>query len=157
MELKQWLNQRALLNHDILCNQLRNELVSLRAEPTRTKIQRLSTWPKRKTEYMDFLNNTIDVLSFASLLDTDVFGCWSYSKKNSFKPAFHELFLNTTTILNKVTQLKRLVDLSVNSVLNFINTEPQKRTVQMIIDLQEKLETLSNGISSLPNNMKELV
>lgn len=150
--LKEWLNQRALLNHDILCNQLRNEILSLRSDPTQTQTPRLKMWPKRKHEYEIFLDKTIEALSFASILDDHVFDSWQDSLKSTSKPIFHQLFLATTDISKRVDDLKRLLDESVEAALYFNTIEPAKRTVDMIVSLQKKVEALSNGISSLPNN-----
>ena len=155
--LKQWLDQRALLNHDVLCNQLRNELASLRSEPTQSHTPRLSMWPKRKKEYITFLDNAINALSFSSLLDRSIFDCWSNSMKENWRPVFHGLFLNTTNIPNKIIHLKELLNDSAETVLSFSNVRPRERTLKMVVALQEKLDALSTAISSLPHNVGDVL
>ena len=154
--LTEWLSQRDLLNHDVLCNQLRNELASLRSEPTQVITPRLSSWPKRKTEYTNFLNDTIEAISFARILDTSIFDCWGTNQKAFWEPVFHELFLATTDVREKIHDLNELLNESVEAVIHFNEISPKKRTIEMIVSLQRKLDALSAGISSLPNNVGKI-
>lgn len=153
MSLKEWLDQRAVLNHDILCNQLRNELGAVRADPKRHALVRLKMWPLHEIEYRRLFDATIEVLSPVRLLDLPVFACWSDDMKTSFRPVFHELFLATTQVEAKVKALHELLGRGVEGVQAFVATPPGKRTTEQAVTLQELLDSLSAAISALPREV----
>jgi hypothetical protein len=153
MFLREWLDQRALLNHDILCNQLRNELCALRADATHNAAVRLKTWPRREPEYRRLFDATLEALSPAQLVDSAVFACWNEDMKRNFRPVFHELFVATSGVAEQVRDLHQLLSKSLEGVKVYLATPQAKRTAEAVASLQTVLDALSAAISALPKEI----
>jgi hypothetical protein len=152
MFLNEWLGKRALLNHDVLCNQLRNELGALRTDPKRTVV-RLKTWPLRESEYRAFFDSSIEALSPKQLFTNQRLACWKPEMKTQFEPLFHELFMLTSTLAARIATLHQLLTQSLNGVQTFLATDAAKRNPSHVAKLQELLESLSQEISALPSQV----
>ena len=152
MVLNEWLGQRELLNHDVLCNQLRNELGALRADPKRAVV-RLKTWPVREAEYRAFFDSSIEALSPRQFFTNQRFACWKPEMKTTFEPLFHELFMLTSNLAARVEALHQLLTQSLNAVQTFLATDAAMRNPSHVAKLQELLESLSQGISALPSQV----
>lgn len=146
----EWLEQRALLNHDILCNQLRNELVALQGDPQSPDVVRLKMWLLRESEYRRFLDSTLNALSPAQLLESPHFARWAAEERVFFQLVFQELFCQTTGLGLRIEALQELLTKCVGEVGAFLEVAPVERTHDRIARLQSLLEALSLGISSLP-------
>ncbi len=153
MLFDEWQSQRSLLNHDILCNQLRNELAALRATPRSPTVVRLRMWPLHEKEYRGFFDLTIDGLSPQQLLDMPIFAAWDQARKEAFGPLFHEIFVVVTNIAGEVRQLHELLSGSVDAVEAFLAMRPADRTSEDVERLQELLDSLSQAISTLPREI----
>jgi hypothetical protein len=152
MLFNEWLGQRALLNHDVLCNQLRNELGALRADPKRTVV-RLKTWPLHETEYRAFFDSSIEALSPKQFFTNQRFACWKPEMKTTFEPVFYELFMLTSNLAVRIEALHQLLTRSLNGVQTFLATDAAKRNPSHVAKLQELLESLSQEISALPSQV----
>jgi len=153
MRLKKWAELRAVLNHDILCNQLRNELAAARLDPVHHTLTRLRMWPQREQEYRQFFDAAKDALSPVRLLDSAQFACWSDEMKCEFGPAFHELFLSTSNIAADVARLHHLLDDSLRDVNAFVATPAAERTIDGAGAVLARLDMLSTSISALPTTI----
>ena len=152
-QLERWLNKRALLNHDILCNQIRNEIDALRRAPSENSTTRLRMWIYRESEYQKLLNECIVALSPMQLLESELFSCWPRELKESFSPIFHELFLIMTGLEMRIAELLQVLSASIASVKAFLSIEQSMRTLDDVMQIREKLANLSEGISSLPSKI----
>lgn len=145
-----WQSLRERLNHDILCNQLRNELEVLRRHPGGSSLHRLEMWSKRAGEYRLLFSLSTEELSPLKLLDIDAFKCWSEEQQAIYGPVLHRMFLVNSGLEKKLETLNSLLDESLRSVRRFLDTPREKRTEEMVIQIQEKVEQLSAKISELP-------
>ena len=156
MQLEEWLEVRELLNHDILCNQVRSELAALQSAQHDHRIVRLKHWPEREPEYRRWLDATFEALSPAHLLDSSVFSCWSEDMRSKFRPAVHQLFLATTSLGAQVRKLHELLGLSVKGVREFVAAAPPERTADKLSALEALLAALSAAISALPRSVSSV-
>jgi len=155
MGMNEWTEKRALLNHDVLCNQLRNELAAARLDPTHHPLTRLRMWPQREQEYRQFFDAAIDAFSPVHLLGFAFFASWSAEMKCEFGPAFHELFLATSNIKADVASLHDFLNESLLEVNAFLATAAVERTVEQAGAVLARLDTLSVAISALPRTIGE--
>jgi len=153
MQLNEWLELRELLNHDILCNQVRGELSALQAEQGNNTLVRLTRWPEREPEYRRWLDATVEALGPAQWLDSPAFACWDETMRARFKPALQELFLATSSVAGQVEALHELLTQAVSEVKEFVSAAPVARTPEKVAALQELLFALSAAISALPRNV----
>jgi hypothetical protein len=149
MAFYDWQSRREKLNHDILCNQLLNEVVTLQQQPA-SDVCRLHLWPQHAESYRKLLNDAADALSAKRLLELPCFECWSQDYKDYFGMIFHAVFLLESGIDKKLDDVRFLFEAALQQTNIFMSVAPEKRTAEMVIDLQQKLSALSAGISSLP-------
>jgi len=147
---KQWQTDRERLNHDILCNQLRTELLRLCRNPHSEAVVRLASWPSHKDEYLALFDHAAEALSPRYLMELDLFNCWTREQKQYFGEKFHELFLITSNIETKTTHLKSLLSDCIDTLHRFLAVPSEQRTVQMVKEIQQKLDYFSEKISELP-------
>lgn len=151
MNLNEWGKKRAILNHDVLCNQLRNELARLREEPSSKTCLRIAMWPQRKDEYVDFLDSALYVLNPGEIVDTSLFNSWNPSQREQFKLYIRKLYNQLEDIEGQVVKTKALLSESISLINAFFEVSYENRTSQDIIEIQKKLEMLSKRISKLPH------
>ena len=147
----EWEKHRSILNHDILCNQLRNELARLRSEPQSDTTVRLAMWPKRQREYILFFEATVAILNPERIIDSDLFLCWDNQTKKCFKVIVRNLYDSVEEIEKRVEELKSILLESIRIVDSFFSMPVDKRTEKSVVKIQEKLEELSFRISKLPH------
>lgn len=148
--MNNWQSQREKLNHDILCNQLRNELGTLRRDPRGNSLHRLELWPEHAKEYRQLFDSAAEALSTIRLLELPEFDCWTNEKKNCFKPVFHKIFLINSGIELKVERLNEMLNEVLTIIKKFLETPVDKRTEEMVLEMQEILDHFSAKISELP-------
>ena len=153
MLFDEWQAQRALLNHDILCNQLRNELGAVRMNPQCSAVVRLKMWPQRAGEYRKFFDMAAEALSPKQILDSPAFAAWEKTRKEVFRPIIHETFLVRTDMIARVQELHELLTRSIDGVEAFLRMKPAERTLEAVAELQELLDSLSKAISALPREI----
>ena len=153
MLFDEWQSQRALLNHDILCNQLRTELVALRVAPQSPAVVRLKMWPRQADEYRKFFDLAIDALSPQQVLNSPIFATWDETRKDDLGPIVHEVFLALSNIAAEVQELHESLSCSVGAVEAFLAIRPTERTPERVAKLQELLDSLSQDISALPREI----
>ncbi len=153
MLFNEWQAQSTLLNHDILCNQLRNELAAVRMSPQYSSVVRLKMWPQRAGEYRKFFDMAIEALSPKQVLDSPVFATWEKTRKEVFGPIIHEMFLVRSNMIARVQELHELLTRSVDGVEAFLLMKPADRTLKAVTKLQELLDSLSKAISALPKRI----
>jgi hypothetical protein len=147
--LDHWLSRRAVLNHDVLCNQLRMELATLRQSVTSPPL-RLSQWIKRRGEYAAFLNDAVLVLDPANLLDSRRFSVWSAERRTAMRSIASETFVRISPVTAHLRELQDLLDRCVALASAFIALPPSGRTPDHVAALQDVFDRLSSGISALP-------
>ena len=148
---REWAAKRALLNHDVLCNQLRNELAAARQDVTHHPLTRLQCWSKREEEYRSFFNGAISAVSWAHLLDATIFRSWTSEMRECFRPIVHECFAAATNIDFEVSELHRLLTASLEGVSTFLNTPAVLRRTEDAETVLATLDALSSAISGLPH------
>jgi hypothetical protein len=149
MALHDWQARREKLNHDILCNQVLNEVASLHFEPA-SEVHRLQLWPRHAEAYRELFKDAPVALSAKRLLELPCFDCWSQEYNDYLGMIFHAVFLLESGIEKKLDSLRALFEKSLRKTNNFISLHPDKRTGEMVDDLQQTLTALSAGISALP-------
>jgi len=148
-----WMDKRTLLNHDILQNQVMNELSTLRICPQDTVIRRLNQWLERKGEYEEFILSTIEALSPVQLMSTKLFDTWNVHMKKAYSELFHEIFCSVSRLDGKVRELVKKLDEAANSVSRFLDLRPEERTLAKVEELEKVLGELSNLITALPQTI----
>ena len=149
--LRYWLDRRGVLNHDILCNQLRNELSALRIEPELSNPIRLQMWLHHELEYREFFEDAFSVFSPSYLMDSPLFAQWPARDRDLFRKVFHELYILTSELPAKVQRLQELLSESIVRINGFLATTSRFRTSTAVEEIIEALECLSEEISSLPD------
>ena len=152
MNPTEWEKNRSILNHDVLCNQLRNELVRLRKEPCSKSFIRIAMWPKRQDEYIDFLDSAMDVLSPGEIVDSFLFACWDSQQRELFKLLVRNLYNEVENIESQIKEAKSILTESISLIESFFSTPIERRTTQAVIKIQDKLDELSKRISKLPHH-----
>ena len=150
---KQWIDLRGVLNHDVLCNQLRNELLSLQEEPKGHEAIRLKTWVTREDEYRGFLTATVDALSPNGLISCAGLACWTEEQIRVYANVAHALFLAETDMTAIVKRLTELLAAAVCSAKRLLSTPRPERSNDMVADLSVLVDKLSEGISDLPRSI----
>jgi hypothetical protein len=149
-----WVDRRARLNHDLLCNRLMTRLYDMatRGGSVADAHQLFTAWLQQVPDYLLLLSEAPRILSSANLLlDPDT--CPSLPKEahDRLTGAAHALFLvgtrMTPMVASLATKVQELCDL-----MGAFLAEDGKATSQR--DLRVMYETaglLSEGISSLPH------
>lgn len=150
MNSSQWINERARLNHDILCNQLLTEFLSLKQQPSEIKPIRLNLWLRQTDSYRDFINSTEDALDAGAILDTQRFSCWTDQLKQQFRQIAKILFSLSHNIAGKVAKLQQLLELCVMRTEQLLSIPQNMRTSDQFADLERDFQNLSKAISDLP-------
>jgi len=148
---KHWSAQRAFLNHDVLCNQLRTETAALKKNPNQVRVLRLEQWSSREDDYRALFDNAIDVLGPERVLVTNWFSCWSDGLKCHFGVVFREIFLATSNLPQQIKILHQCLTHALEKVHCLLLTSPEARTIDMIAELDNVLDELSCNISALPS------
>lgn len=144
-----WQSCREKLNHDILCNQVRNEVVTLRQDLT-FKTHRLELWPQHAEAYRNLFENAATALSPQKLIELRCFDCWPQEYKDYFGDLFHAIFLLETEVEKEVEDLSSIFETALSEIKSFIAMPPEERTQESVLKLQQMLEALSVAISALP-------
>jgi hypothetical protein len=148
LKITEWTALRALLNHDVLCNQVRGELCALAVDPHQSTL-RLERWIQREREYHVLLEEAVNVLSLANFVDSAEFACWNCTQRNAFRKPFHALFLATSDVPRRTKELLDLLRMSIESVRSFLAVPRRYRTREGATVPLELLTELSMGISAL--------
>ncbi|MDZ7721644.1 MAG: hypothetical protein U5R06_02160 [candidate division KSB1 bacterium] len=150
----EWENKRAYLNHDILGNQLRNEVQSLLYQKKYDEIDRLESWLSLEDEYRKFIKNAIEYLPPTDIVDSCLFNGLNQEEKYFYKEIIYEIYMRTTKLDESVKKLDKLLTEAILSIKEFINTENSKRTDEMLLQVQKTIDSLSTEISKLPHVKK---
>lgn len=145
-----WTAQRSLLNHDILCNQLRMETSALRMDPGRDSYLRLRQWPQRERDYRRLFDGALEALTPRQLLCGESFACWSEDMRRQYGMVFHAIFVATYGVEREVERLHALLTAALECTQALLRTRPDRRTEEMVATVSSALDDLSEAISSLP-------
>jgi hypothetical protein len=148
-DLEDWLDRRAVLNHDVLANQVATELAML-AQQTDANPVRLMQWLRREPEYAALLRDAADVLDPAHLVDLPQFDVWTDERRSAMRMMVSERFQRTSAVSETLQSLEALLRRCVVSATAFLAMPPKSRTASTVAEMQSNFEQLSEGISSLP-------
>ncbi len=146
-----WTDDRARLNHDILANQLQNEVMMLQDDPQGACV-RLVQWIGRENEFRCFLAESLKVLSFSRLMDLPIFDVWNSKRRQLIRSVADELFLRASTGPAAVEELESILSRTLELAREFVATPGKKRTEEQVKTLLDLIGRLSRGISMLPRD-----
>jgi len=142
-----WGDSRAHLNHDVLRNQVLNEVMTLQHD-AQAECPRLGIWLRNKKAYEELLDQAEAQTSYARILDVDLFDCYDAAMKAEVGDIFHALFLAETHIREKVSECRKTLEAAVRLAESLVGKSD--RSPNEVRELSSLLYTLSSQISALP-------
>jgi hypothetical protein len=142
-----WEQLRAYLNHDVLCNQMRLELDSLRSDTTREPF-RLKRWQQKRCAYKELIENSLQVLKPSQMLSLPEFDSWPQKMKKQVGQIWDEM--NRLKLLPVLDKIKELLSESVIAIDDFLELPKSQRTSQNVEYIARIMAELSVEISRLP-------
>jgi len=149
--MSSWEDTRARLNHDILRNQVLNEVMALENDPAR-ECPRLGMWLKYQDAYEKMLDDTESETGYAGILKSELFDCYDDEMRAKVSEMLEQLFLCKTNVREKVVTCRKTLEEALQATKRVLATGPEERTVSDVRNLSELLHQLSNQISALPRS-----
>jgi hypothetical protein len=149
-----WSEERARLNHDILCNQVLAECATLYLEPRYTSPIRLMLWLKQLSAFRELIDKAAEALDAGEIVDTPRFVGWPSQWREIFRPVFRDSFALANAIPQKIETLRESLTESEKDVRAFLATPVEERTSEQVRRFESHLRRLSQAISSLPRSIK---
>jgi len=151
--MNEWDDKRSHLNHDILRNQVLNEVMTLQDDP-HGACPRLRLWLRNISAYKTLLDSAEHQTSFARILDADLFDCYDAAMKNKVGAMFHALFLRKTHFDEKIKCCRQTLDEATDLAQALV--DKSSRTAEEVQNLSRLLYRLSDEISALPQALDVL-
>lgn len=145
-----WSSERARLNHDVLCNQVLTELVSVRSAPRTVAPLRLAMWLRQVPAYKLLVSEAEDALDGGRIVDARMFDCWERERRELFRGVFRRVFSSANRIPELVGVISDLIVGCEKMAFAFLNTPIYDRSVADAVALESGMQHLSRAISALP-------
>ena len=149
-----WADDRARLNHDVLSNYVENELLSLQSRPA-DEPGRVKQFLQRESDFVSFLDRSIEALSYARVFDHARFDAWPPPMRNDMGVVAHGLFVAYSGIPVCVSELKKALAETLSAARQFLDTPPGERAKDQVLNLRTLVARLRDGISALPRSPGE--
>jgi len=150
-----WSEDRGRLSHDILANQITNELMTLEMNPSGETI-RLNQFIQRENEFRCLLAGAPEALSEASIIDWPIFNVWDSQYRAEIRQVVHALFITKSGLNETLKDLEKNLKECLEGTRRFLDFPDDRRTSDQVISLRKKFDLLRMGISLLPPSyMKE--
>jgi len=153
--MSNWDDLRTHLNHDILRNQVLNEVLMLENSPS-SSCPRLEMWIKNRKMYEQLIDNVEYETSYARVIETEIFACYSVSTKLKISDLLHPLFLRMTGVSVKKSDCRQVLHEAIEMSEKFLAKRPSERTVSEVQEIIKVLHELSTNISRLPSSVSYL-
>ncbi len=145
-----WSDDKAKLNHDVLANQVGNELLSLENYPS-GEARRLKKFADLEPYFRKLLTETPETLSYAAIIDCPMFNIWDADFRMKIREIADALFQATSGVSEKVKTLERMLVECIDATRDFLEIPQDQRSAEQAAQIRHKIGRLRVGISSLPS------